>query len=58
MGIQVKTVMKNNNCYISFSHNFNSMRKTKQYIKTLKESVQGSDTKVETTLYINTLKTI
>lgn len=58
MDIQVKTVIKNSNCYMSFSHNFNNMRKTKQYVKTLKKSVQGSDTKIETTLYINTLKTL
>lgn len=54
MDIQVKAVLKNSHCYTSFTHNFNSMRKAKQYSKNLKESVEGSDTKVETTMYLNT----
>ena len=54
MDIQVKAVLKNSYCYTTFTHNFNSMRKAKQYSKNLKKSVKDSDTKVETTMYLNT----
>ncbi len=56
MDIQVKSVLKSNYCYMAFSHNFNSMRKAKEYTKNLKDSVKNSDTTVESTLYINTKK--
>lgn len=53
MNIQVKAVIKNSHCYMAFTHNFDSMREAKHYSKSLKKSVSGSDTEVNTTLYIN-----
>lgn len=53
MNIQVKAVIKNSHCYMSFTHDFTGMREAKRYSKNLKESVADSDTEVVTTLYIN-----
>lgn len=58
MDIQVKAILKNSHCYLTFSHNFNSMRKAREYIKNLKTSVEGSDTSVVSTLYLNTLRKV